>query len=110
MNKVQFIRAPSGDELAVLPRAEYERLLEEAEMQEDIRLYDEAARALAAGEDEMIPSEFVHRLLEGESPIRVWREFRGISLEELARQAGIGVDRLSEIEGDDRFTDPEALG
>ena len=31
MAKVQFIKTPSGDELAVLPRADYERLATRAE-------------------------------------------------------------------------------
>jgi hypothetical protein len=100
MGKVQFIRTAGGEELAVLSRADFEELVEDAEMLEDIRLYDEAKEALASGEDELIPSEIVNRLLDGEeSKIRVWREFRGLTPEEAAARAGIDESRLAEIEG-----------
>ena len=50
MTKVQFIRTPHGDELAVLPREEYERLTAlVAEAEEDAgtrRLVSRARRAL----------------------------------------------------------------
>jgi len=50
MTKVQFIRSPRGDELAVLPREEYERLTSlVAEAEEDTsarRLVTRARRAL----------------------------------------------------------------
>ena len=109
MNRVQFIRSPGGEEMAVLPRADYERLVEEAEMQEDVRLYDEAMRALATGEDELIPSEFVHRILDGESPVRVWREFRGMSAEELAARAGVSPEQLADLESRANLEESEAI-
>lgn len=98
MNKVQFIRTAGGEEMAILSRADFERLIDDAEMLDDIRLYDEAKEALAAGDDELIPAEVVERLLSGESKVRVWRDFRGLSRQELAAQSGIGVPRLTEIE------------
>jgi hypothetical protein len=109
MNKVQFITTPGGEEMAVLPRADYERLLEEAEMMEDIAALEEAQRALAAGEDELIPAEFAHRILDGESTIRVWREFRGLSPELLASRAGVGADRLADLEALSRPSESEEV-
>lgn len=109
MNRVQFIKSPGGEEMAVLPRADYERLVEEAEMQEDVRLYDEAMRALAAGEDELVPSEFVNRILEGESPVRVWREFRGLAGEELAERAGVSPDHLADLESRTNLEESDAI-
>jgi transcriptional regulator with XRE-family HTH domain len=38
------------------------------------------------------------RLAEGENPLRVWREHRGLALREVARRAGISAGMLSEIE------------
>lgn len=98
MNKVQFITTPGGEELALLPRADFERLLDEAEMLEDIRLYDEAMRRLGSGEDELVPSEIVERILDGENKVRVWREFRQFTLDETAKRAGISDARLAAIE------------
>jgi hypothetical protein len=41
----------------------------------------EAAAAFAATRDqESVPDAIVGRLIDGENPIRVWREHRGLSL------------------------------
>ena len=64
--------------------------------------YDAAKQRLAAGRDEFIPAEFAERILDGESPVRVWREFRGISVRELAARATISAAYLSQIEGGSR--------
>lgn len=98
MNNVAKLTTPAGEELVVLPRAEYETLLEKAEMLEDIAAYDEAKRRIADGEDFMVPAEFADRLLDGENPVRVWRDFRGLSGKELAAAVGISAAYLSEIE------------
>ena len=44
------------------------------------------------------PAELVDRLLAGESPIRVYRGYRGMTRKQLARAAGIGHPYLSQIE------------
>lgn len=98
MGSVASFKTPSGDEMVVISRAEYEALVEAAEMLEDLASYDEFKRKLAAGEEEFIPSEFVDRMIDGESPIRVWRDFRGLSAKDLAAAAGISAAYLSEIE------------
>jgi len=71
MTKVQFIRTPHGDELAVLPREEYERLTAlAAEAEEDAgtrRLVARARRALDERREVAIPNG--HRRSH-----RGWRE------------------------------------
>jgi len=84
-------------EWAVVPFEEYERLLEEAEMLRDIQEYDEAKQAIASGE-ELISSEVTYAILDGESPIRVWREHRGMTQQELADRAAISKPYLSQLE------------
>jgi ribosome-binding protein aMBF1 (putative translation factor) len=98
MSKVNIITSPSGDKMAVLPMAEYERLVAAAESADDVGLYDEARRRLTSGDDEAIPSEYAKRLIAGESPIRVWREYRGMSGKDLAGLAGVSAAFLSQIE------------
>jgi hypothetical protein len=95
---VDVITSPSGDKLAVLPMAEYGRLIAAAESADDLRLYDEAKRRLASGDDEAIPSQYAKRLIAGESPVRVWREYRGLSGKDLAGLAGISAAFLSQLE------------
>jgi len=94
----QTIVTPSGERLVVLPEAEYNRLLEAAEDAADIAAGDEALRKLAAGEEELLPSEFVDRLLAGESPLRLWREHRRLTGAALAEKAEVAQSYISEIE------------
>ncbi len=98
MVKPDIITTPSGDRLAILPLAEYERLVDAAEMAGDVAAYDEFHRKLAAGAEELIPAAFADRIMDGENKIRVWREFRNLSARELAEKAGISAAFLSQIE------------
>lgn len=95
---LQFIVAPNGDRLVVMPENVFERLREAAEMAEDVAAYDEFKRRLAAGEEEFVPSEVVDRILSGENLVRVWREHRGMTVAALAEKAGITQPYLSQIE------------
>jgi ribosome-binding protein aMBF1 (putative translation factor) len=94
---VQVIERDGKPEWAVLPYEEYERLLEEAEMLQDIRAYDQAKQALAEGE-ELVPSEVAYAIMDGENPIRIWRQHRGLTQTQLAQAAGIRVSHLERIE------------
>ncbi len=98
MAKPNIITTPSGDRMAVIPLTEYERLVEAAEDAADVRAYDQAKRRLAAGEDELIPAEFVNRMIDGENKVRVWREYRSLTIKALAEAAGLTPAYLSQIE------------
>lgn len=91
-------KTPSGDEMVILPRAEYDRLVEAAEMLRDVATFDRYHEKLARGAEERIPSAIVERLLAGENPMRVWRDHRGLSVRELAERAGLSASYVSEIE------------
>lgn len=98
MGVVTRFQTPSGDEMVVMPREDYDALVEAAEMLSDVAAYDRFKEKLAAGEEELIPAEFVYRMLDGENPVRVWRDFRALSAKDLAASAGISATYLSEIE------------
>lgn len=98
----QIIKTPAGEELAILPRADYDRLVARAEDASDIRAGAEARARITAGADELVPLDIAGRLLEGESPVRVWREHRGMTMAALAGAAGISAAYLSQIEGGKR--------
>ena len=99
----QIIKKDGKEAFAVLPMDEYERLLEAAENFIDNVAYDKAIQDLEAGEDDLIPAEFAERLLGGgEHPLKVWREFRGITQQQLAEQAGISQGQVALIEGGKR--------
>ena len=93
----------SESETVTLPRAEYEHLLE--------ALSD--ARAIAAdaicqakidrvGWDafraDCLTGEEFEQIMDGASPVRIWREKRGLTQRGLALEAEISPSYLSEIE------------
>ena len=99
--RVQVIERDGNPEWAVIPYAEYERLVALAEEVTDVRAYDEAIRRVERGE-KVVPGEVVRRLVEGESPIRVWREHRGITQAQLAEQASVGQSYVAMLESGER--------
>ncbi|HET9589492.1 MAG TPA: helix-turn-helix transcriptional regulator [Anaerolineales bacterium] len=78
-------------------------------MFDDIRDYDAAKAALEKGEDELIPSEVVFAILDGKNPVKVWREYRRLTQQQLADTAGISKPYLSQIETGKRTGTPEVL-
>jgi DNA-binding XRE family transcriptional regulator len=104
-----LIERDGKPEWAIIPYETYIQLVEEAEMLEDIRDYDTMKAAIERGEEEVIPSEVVYAILDGESPIKVWREYRGFSQQELASAVGISAPYLSQIEAGKRTGSTEVL-
>lgn len=101
-SSVQFIHTPAGDDLAILPRSEYHRLVAlAAEAQEDAaasRIVRSSVRALKEGREVALPKAVADRLADGDNAVRVVREWRGMSQSELASTAGISQNYLSGIE------------
>ena len=106
---VQIIEKNGQPEWAVVPYEEYQRLVAEAEMLQDVRDYDEVKLALANGAEELIPSEVTYALLDGENPIRVWRDYRGLTQQQVADEAGISKPYLSQLESGQRKGSAEVL-
>jgi len=94
----QVIKRNGKPEWAIVPYEDYLQLVEQAEMLQDIRDYDMATEALERGGEELIPSEVVYAILDGGNPLRVWREYRGLSQQELAEGVGISIPYLSQLE------------
>jgi len=111
MTKIQIIRSPSGEELVVLPRADYEALLSAAldEDDEDIALYDSRKAALTDSPLALLPPEVSALLLKGLSRLKAVRQWRGRTQSDLAIAAGIAQGYLSEIESGTKAGAPETL-
>lgn len=48
--------------------------------------------------DEVIPYAVVQLLSDGAVPTKIWREYRGLSQEELARAANVTAELVAEVE------------
>jgi DNA-binding XRE family transcriptional regulator len=95
---IQIIKRNGEPEWAIIPYETYLHLVEEAETLQDIRDYDAVKAALERGDEELVPSEVVYALLDNENPIKVWREYRGLTQQQLAEAVGISVPYLSQLE------------
>jgi DNA-binding XRE family transcriptional regulator len=100
--KPQIIKKDGKPEYAVIPYYEYRQLLEDARMLADIRDFDMAKKAVESGDEELIPADVVDRLLDGDNPVRVWREYRGLTAAALAKACGVTASAISQIESGKR--------
>src|SRR5271169_2964413 len=87
-----------GREFAVIPVKDLRKLMEDAEMLADVKAYDAAKARLEDGSDELIPLEMTERRLRGEPALRVWREHRGLTQEQLAKKAKLSRALIELIE------------
>lgn len=96
--KAQTITAPNGERMVMLSETDYNKLMELVEDAEDAASIELFKARLARGAEELIPAEFVNRMLEGENHLRVWREYRGLTMAALAEKADVAQSYISEIE------------
>jgi len=89
---------PPGKEFAVIPVAALRKLMEDAEMLADVKAYDAAKAGLEDGSDELVPLEITERRLRGEPVLRIWREYRGLTREQLAKKAKVSRALIAAIE------------
>jgi DNA-binding XRE family transcriptional regulator len=87
----------AGQKIAMLPAADYLRLLELAEEQSELASADRAEQRRLAGE-EYVPFELIEAIVRGESPVRTWRTYRGLTQTQLAVAANTRKSTISEIE------------
>lgn len=105
--KAQIFKTPSGDEMVILPRAQYEALLERvAEAEEDaadIAAYD-AAKAANGGERREMPGDEVRGYF-----LRARRKESGMTQAELAFATGLAQGYVSDLESGRRNPSGDAL-
>lgn len=95
----QIIIGPCGGKMAVLPFDEYERMRDLYTDFHDGIDAQEIKKKMMTGEEEAIPSDVVDRLLDGpESRIKIWREYRGLTIHKLAEMVKCSPAYISEIE------------
>ncbi|MHB8885854.1 MAG: helix-turn-helix domain-containing protein [Methylovirgula sp.] len=109
----QIIVTPNGEELVVLPRADYDALIEAAAAAEedasDIEIYDARKDDLAAGRNFVLPPEVSAAMLRGDTLLKALRKWRGKSQIELAAATGLGQGYLSDLEGGRRRGTQETI-
>jgi|SRR5215469_549009 len=91
MGKPQIITSPSGEELVVLPRSDYEDLI-------DALAARKVEAALAVGREELLSAEEAAALLVTPAPLAFWRKKRGKTQSQLAAEVDVSQNFLSDLE------------
>jgi DNA-binding XRE family transcriptional regulator len=112
MNGVKILS--ETQDTVTVSRGDWTQLLSELEDAQDRaavveRRRHEAAKGMQAARRDYLTAREVRRLLDGESPVKVWREKRGYSQRELAAAAGVSAGYLAEIETGRKPGSVEAL-
>lgn len=95
---VKILETNGKPAFAVMPYDEYQALRELAEDADDVAALLRFAKRHSAGKEETFPSNVVDGLLAGESPLRVWREHRGLTAAQLAAAVRITPAHVSKLE------------
>lgn len=105
---VQTIISPSGEELVVLSRRDYDALL--------AQLGDEAAEdrmtlllAAEARAEATLPSEISDAILKGQSLLKALRVWRCLTQMQVAEKADLNQGFLSELENRTKSASPDTL-
>lgn len=95
---MQIIMTPAGEELVVLPRAEYDALVRSAQEAEeeamDVAVYD--ARKAEGGVP--LPAEVSMAVLKGDSPLKALRKWRDLGQVDLAHRINTSQGFISDLE------------
>lgn len=97
---VQIITTPAGEEMVVMPRAEYDALVDAAQ-----EAFEDGADAAAYAHayatmkpEDLLPPEVSAAILKGKGRLRALREWRGESAAALATASGVAQAELESVE------------
>lgn len=98
MNALHIRPIAETPDSVTLSRADFEAIQELLEDASDLADIEAVARKLDSGDADTLPDNVVNRLLDGENPVLVLRQHRGLSALALAQAAGLSQSFISEIE------------
>jgi DNA-binding XRE family transcriptional regulator len=104
MDKIQTFKTPSGDEMVILPKADYDELIgSHASEDSGLRTARKVLDRVRAGTEPVIPVE-VYKLnkIEGLSRIRAWRVYRKMDIPTLARKIKKSPSYVTQLENGTR--------
>lgn len=94
MNSPTTFTTPSGDEMVILSRRDFEAMQNRLDAAEHAR----AMASVAAGTMETLTEDEVRAALAAPTPLAFWRSKRGMTQTALAEQAGISQSYVADIE------------
>lgn len=95
MNRVQVIEQDGKPAFYVVPAAMWERMRRASEQAldlADVERFDREDTGLR------YPAAVAHAIADGAPPLKAWRDHRGLTMQELAKAAGVSRPYISQIE------------
>ena len=105
----QIIEKNGKPEWAIIPYGEFIKIQELLENAEDIKDIEENLKAIEENREIVVPGEVTFAIVDGTHPIRAWREYKNMRLNDLAKRVGISGSYLSQIENGKRNPTIETL-
>lgn len=102
-------KTPGGEDIVILSRAEYEKLVADAEDRADAAAARAVIGRLQRGEEETLTGAEMDDLLAAPSPLAFWRKKRDLTQKALAGLSGLSQGFLSEIESGKKTGDVASL-
>lgn len=85
----------NGQQFAMIPAEVYEEILERLDIVEG------ALEQIISGEEsEQYPGQVIGRIVDGENPVRVFREYRNITKDQLAQAINATPAYITSVESD----------
>lgn len=97
---IQTITTPAGEEMVVMPRADYEALVAAGEdaFEDGADAAAYAAALAAMLPQDVLPAGITAAILSGKGRVKAFREWRGMSQDELAAASSMSADELRDLE------------
>ena len=109
----QTIKSPSGEELVILSKAEFDALLRAAsdsiEDDDDAAIFDQRMADLNSGLDERLPPEVTAAALSGDTLLRALRRWKDVTQLYIAHKTGLTQGYISDLDSGRKTGAPETL-
>jgi len=102
-------KSPKGEEIVILSRDEYDRLIGAGEDATDTKTARRVIDDIASGAETVLSENEVEAFLKAKTPLAFWRKKRGMTQADLARTTGVAQGFLSEIESGQKPGTPATL-
>ena len=102
-------KAPNGDEIVILSRDEYDRLIAADEDRKDAKTARRIIEQIASGEETVLTEAELDEFLKAKTPLSFWRKKRRMTQADLAKAADIAQGFISEIESGQKPGTPATL-
>ena len=102
-------KSPNGDEIVILSRDEYDRLIAADEDMKDAKTARRIIKRIASGEETVLSEAELDEFLKAKTPLSFWRKKRRMTQADLAKAADIAQGFISEIESGQKPGTPATL-